>query len=158
MISGLNTLWLVVHRAISMEGVDLLDSLTYLFKYSMKSRRWYLYIFFHTVNMAVVSAWLWYRPHCGLLNVPHMQLSDFQAQVASGCINLQRLPGRPSSDSFTPPSNSRPLNVESRPTIDFRFDQVGRLPQWTNRGRCKAACPGFTYVFCAKCKVHLCNT
>lgn len=139
-----------------MGGVDLLDSLTSLYKYSIKSRRWYLYIFFHTVNMAVVSAWLWYRRHCGLLNVPYIQLSDFQAQVASGCIKSQRLPGRPSSDSFTPPGNSRPLNTEHRPISDIRLDQVAHLPQWTKRGRCKAACPGFTFVFCAKCEVHLC--
>ena len=142
----------------NMGGVDLLDSLTSLYKYSIKSRRWYLYIFFHTINMAVVNAWLWYRRHFDLLkmNGSHMQLSDFQIQAANGLLKVQRLPGRPASDSFSPLGNNRQRHVELRPVADVRYDNLGHFPQWVSRGRCKAACPGFTYVSCVKCDVHLC--
>ena len=142
----------------NMGGVDLLDSLTSLYKYGLKSRRWYIYIFLHTVNMAVVSAWLWYRRHCGLQKVTHIKLSDFQAQIATCCVKTQRLPGRPSLDSGSPVaqrSNGRQRNVEQVPK-DVRFDQVGHSPIWSVRGRCKTDCPGFTYLYCEKCKKHLC--
>lgn len=141
-----------------MGGVDLLDSLTSLYKYSIKSRRWYLYIFFHTINMAVVNAWLLYRRHFVLLklNGSHMQLSSFQSQAANGLIQFQRPRGRPSDVNATPPTNKRPSTVEHRPNADVRLDQTGHFPLWTTRGRCKAACPGFTFVYCVKCKLHLC--
>ena len=42
-------------------GVDLLDSLTALFKSKLKTRRWYMYIFFHSLNMMTVTAWLLYK-------------------------------------------------------------------------------------------------
>ncbi len=41
--------------------VDLLDMLSALYKFSFKSRRWYMYIWWHTVTVAVISAWNLYR-------------------------------------------------------------------------------------------------
>ena len=41
-----------------MGGVDTLDSLTSLYKQKMKSRRWCMYIFWHTIMITVVNAWL----------------------------------------------------------------------------------------------------
>ncbi|KAM8915388.1 piggyBac transposable element-derived protein 1-like [Spinachia spinachia] len=41
-----------------MGGVDLLDSFTAKYKFPIKSRRWYMYIFWHTIILAVVNAWL----------------------------------------------------------------------------------------------------
>ena len=51
----------------SMGGVDLLDSLLSAYTYKMKSRRWYVYLFWHTVNIA---AWLLYRRDCKTLGLP----------------------------------------------------------------------------------------
>ncbi|KAJ8300757.1 hypothetical protein KUTeg_022276 [Tegillarca granosa] len=39
-----------------MGGVDLLDSLTSLYKRNVKSRRWYMYIFWHSIMIAVVNS------------------------------------------------------------------------------------------------------
>ncbi|GFO07481.1 PiggyBac transposable element-derived protein 4 [Plakobranchus ocellatus] len=86
----------------------------------------------------------------------HMSLSDFHVQAASGLIKVQRPPGRPLSDSFLPPGNGRQHAVGIRPVLDVRYDNLGHFPEWISRVRCKAACPGFTYVFCVKCKVHFC--
>ena len=44
-----------------MGGVDLLDSSTAKYKFHLKSHRWYLYIFWHTITLAVVNAWLLYK-------------------------------------------------------------------------------------------------
>ena len=41
----------------SMGGVDLLDMMCSLYKYQLKSKRWYLYIFYHTLTIALVNAW-----------------------------------------------------------------------------------------------------
>ena len=46
-----------------MGGVDLLDSFTAKHKYALKSWRWYMYMFWHTITLAVVNAWLLYKQH-----------------------------------------------------------------------------------------------
>ena len=53
-----------------MGGVDLLDSFTAKYKFPIKSRRWYMYIFWHTIILAVVNAWLLYKRDCKALKVP----------------------------------------------------------------------------------------
>jgi hypothetical protein len=50
-----------------MGAIDLLDSLTSLYKQNIKSRIWYMYIFWHTIMIRAVNSWLWYRRHCKLL-------------------------------------------------------------------------------------------
>lgn len=40
-----------------MGGVDLLDMLSALYKFNFRSRRWYMYIWWHTVTVTVVNAW-----------------------------------------------------------------------------------------------------
>ena len=52
-----------------MGGVDLLDSFTAKYKFPIKSRRWYMYIFWHTIILAVVNAWLLYKRDCKALKV-----------------------------------------------------------------------------------------
>ncbi|XP_037800336.1 piggyBac transposable element-derived protein 3-like [Penaeus monodon] len=42
-------------------GIDQLDSCTACYKFSLKSRRWYLYVFWLFVQLAIINAWLWYR-------------------------------------------------------------------------------------------------
>jgi hypothetical protein len=72
-----------------MGGVDLLDSFTAKYKYALKSRRWYMYIFWHTITLAVVNAWLLYRRHCQALRMPKKEILNmrkFQAQLASSLI------------------------------------------------------------------------
>ncbi|KAK3771927.1 hypothetical protein RRG08_053908 [Elysia crispata] len=83
----------------NMGGVDLLDSLTALFKAKLKTRRWYLYIFYHTLNMAVATSWLRYRRQCHLMSLPRIELCQFQADVAESLVIYMRKPGRPSSNS-----------------------------------------------------------
>lgn len=85
-----------------MGGVDLLDSLVSLYKQKMKSRRWYMYIFWHTILIAAVNAWLWYKPHCSLLHRKPMKLCNFIRDVASGLIEFKSKVGRPAGLSQQP--------------------------------------------------------
>ena len=76
-------------------GIDLLDMITSLYKYSLKSRRWYLYVFWHTVTVALVTAWLLYRRHQGQQDQdqPTKQaLRRFQATVAGCLTSVERGP------------------------------------------------------------------
>lgn len=82
-----------------MGGVDLLDCFSALYKYSIKTKRWYLVIFYHTITMAKVSSWLWYKRHCQLFNKKPMKLSRFQSDESSALIEMKRPVGRPSLET-----------------------------------------------------------
>ncbi|XP_034039136.1 piggyBac transposable element-derived protein 3-like [Thalassophryne amazonica] len=65
-----------------MGGLDLLDSFTAKYKFALKSQRWYTYIFWHTITLAVVNAWLLYKQHYQSPKVPNkeiMNMRKFQA-------------------------------------------------------------------------------
>uniref|UniRef100_A0A3B4WCX6 PiggyBac transposable element-derived protein 3-like n=1 Tax=Seriola lalandi dorsalis TaxID=1841481 RepID=A0A3B4WCX6_SERLL len=47
-----------------MGGVDLIDGCIARYKYNMRSRRWYIYLFWHSIMLALVNAWLTYRRDC----------------------------------------------------------------------------------------------
>lgn len=148
-----------------MGGVDLLDSLTALYKYPIKTRRWYMYIFYHTIAMAVVNAWLLYKRHCKSMNLKPMKLADFQSEVSDGLISTRRPAGRPVNVSppGTPAAPATPATPipktlpQRQPSTHIRFDHVDHLPQWGKRGRCKnKGCEGLTFIICTKCGVSLC--
>lgn len=81
-----------------MGGVDLLNYLTALYKFPIKSRRWYIYLFYHTLMVATVNAWLLYRRHCAQLDERHINLRRFQADVAECLSAAAKGPvGRPPS-------------------------------------------------------------
>ncbi|KAK3768972.1 hypothetical protein RRG08_054822 [Elysia crispata] len=74
-----------------MGGIDLHDSLTALYRYHIKSRRWYMYIFFYTFNMMVVNAWLRHRHHAhgSTEKSAQMKLSKFQVMLSNQLIKLR---------------------------------------------------------------------
>ncbi|KAG7260255.1 hypothetical protein CRUP_015317 [Coryphaenoides rupestris] len=76
-----------------MGGVDLLDSFTAKYKFPLKSRRWYMYIFWHTITLAVVNAWLLYKRDCQAVKISKketLNMRHFQAQLASSLILVRR--------------------------------------------------------------------
>ena len=142
----------------SMGGVDLLDSLTALFKAKIKSRRWYMYIFFHSINMIVVTAWLLYRRRSRVFKEKTMPLCDFQSQMATALIKADRKRGRRSSLEIPSPplGPQRPAHTP-RPISDIRFDGIGHLPVFVDRQRCKEeGCVARSNIKCPKCQMHLC--
>ncbi len=44
-----------------MDGVDLSDMLIALYRIEVKTRRWYLNLFWHCIDICKVNAWLLYR-------------------------------------------------------------------------------------------------
>ena len=53
----------------SVGGVDLSDMLISLYRTPIKTKRWYLKVLFHCIDIAKVNAWLIYRHHCNQLKV-----------------------------------------------------------------------------------------
>ncbi|XP_017300865.1 uncharacterized protein LOC108252773, partial [Diaphorina citri] len=54
-----------------------------LYKYSIKSRRWYIYIFWHSIIIATMNSWLVYRDNSKTLGIPFLPLRKFQTEVAT---------------------------------------------------------------------------
>jgi len=150
-----------------MGGVDFLDCLISKYKYPIKSRRWYLYLFWHSITVALIQGWLLYRRHCDALNVPvkeRLRHRNFQATVATSLIMVDvpvRGRGRPSSSNTSPLVN-KIYNSRIRSVLlpnDVRYDNVGHLLlKSRKRGRCKLCKNGFTDTTCEKCDVRLCFT
>ena len=72
-----------------MGGINLLDSCVSRYKYNLRSRRWYVNLFWHLVTLAVINAWLLYRRECRLINTPEKQVmscKSFQSSVSTALI------------------------------------------------------------------------
>ena len=54
----------------SMGGVNLADMLISLYHVGVKTRRWYIKVFWHLVDIAMVNAWILYRRHCKQYGLP----------------------------------------------------------------------------------------
>ena len=85
----------------NMGGVDQLDSLLARNRKKFISRRWYLYVFWHTIYIGLTNAWLSYKRDCQQLRIPAsdiMILRKFQSNVAYSLVgvNSVRKRGRPS--------------------------------------------------------------
>ena len=67
-----------------MEGVDLLDSLIGLYQIKLRSKKYYHCLFFHFVDVTVVTCWLLYRRDCKSLGLPannQLALMDFKNSI-----------------------------------------------------------------------------
>ena len=154
-----------------MGGVYLLDMMTAMYKYRLKSRRWYMYVFWHTVMIALVNAWLLWRRHHNQIDQPMSKLAlrRFQAAVA-GCLTSagQRLgrgrPKRREETESTSSSTPRRL-LSSRRAVPvskvLRLDGIEHFPQYADqRQRCNVCRDSdtvhFSFIRCGKCGVHLC--
>ncbi|KAL0146817.1 hypothetical protein M9458_057756 [Cirrhinus mrigala] len=154
-----------------MGGVDLLDSFAAKYKFPMKSHRWYIYIFWHTIILAVINGWLLYKQDCKALKMTKKEILNrrrFQAQLASSLIlvNTHNTSSgktvtsgspldpqkRPSSSDVSPPAK----RSSDHPPLDVRKDMIAHFPVKTKRGRCRHCNNGYTNTLCSKCNVRLC--
>lgn len=103
----------------SMGGVDLADMLISLYRTKMKTKRWYLKVLFHCVDIAKVNACLVYRRHCDQLNVSkksQLSLLKFTMSIASALTTAKTIKssvGRPlrSSTGNTPATKKKKITI-----------------------------------------------
>lgn len=71
-----------------MDGVELIDSLLGRYKITLKSRNWYMGIFYHLIDVTATNAWLLYRQVIlQLFNEKKLPLAAFKTQVAEALSN-----------------------------------------------------------------------
>ena len=146
----------------SMGGVDLADQLISLYKIPLRSKKYYMRLVFHMIDMVIVNAWLLYRRDASSLNLQRKDilplasfklLLSFDLMRAGKTVGKKR--GRPSSTSepVKPPKKGC-----HRPSVAIQKDGVGHIPKISEkRQRCKREnCCGRTNVYCKKCNVNLC--
>lgn len=146
-----------------MGGVDLLDSIVGRYKILLRSKRWYIRLFYHLLDLSVSNAWLLYRRAAkdnGNNNTKNA--ADFRLELANTLCNLDKIRGlkrgRKSDVQRNIEEKSKKSRCQSLPTKEVRTDEIGHWPVLVDkRMRCKMPkCPGFTYTMCEKCDLALC--
>ena len=149
----------------SMGGVDQLDAFVAHYRFQLRSKRWYMYLFWHTVTVALINAWLLYRRDCQLLGIPDKEIikrRHFQAAVGSDLILVNaergRKRGRPSTEEkMAAKSVGARKKARKGPSQEVKLDAVCHWPVKTEkRGRCAHCTTGYSDTACEKCTVRLC--
>ena len=142
----------------SMGGVDLADMLFALYRTTIKSKRWYLKVLFHCVDIAKVNAWLLYRRHCDQQRIPkksQISLLKFTSSIAlaltkSGTIETPRSVGRPRSSEDDNPQSAKKRKVSTEvPIGDIRHDNIAHWPEFRpTNNKCRHCKAGAGRVYC----------
>lgn len=148
-----------------MGGVDLMDSFIGRYEITVKSRKWTRRLFHHLVDMTVVNSWIIYKKVNHQIKSKPLNLREFRLHLADTLCNVG-LPsakrGRPSSSGIATKLQQKKHKgpAQAAPTTAVRLDQVSHWGVWSDKQtRCKYPdCKGFTYNYCEKCRVSLCNT
>lgn len=152
-----------------MGGVDLLNGLIAYYRIKIRSKKYYLRLIFHFVDMACVNGHLMYRNDCKRRNFPKkdiLDLLDFKSEIFSALCKQgkdnPRKRGRPSTDTVDAEHEAKKHRGPAKPIPNFpeRKDKVGHWPLATgDRQRCKKpGCTGQSTIMCGKCQVNLCLT
>ena len=148
----------------SMGGVDLSDMLISLYRTRIKTKRWYLKLLFHCVDIAKVNAWLLYRRYAMQLAIPKNRKSSllkFTTSISTSLMKRNTVPkvGRPLKRSSVDSDKSQgPLRkITPNPQVDVRLDCVGHWPEYRdNKRKCRRCKVGQSRVYCMKCDICLC--
>ncbi|XP_041093551.1 piggyBac transposable element-derived protein 3-like isoform X2 [Polyodon spathula] len=145
-----------------MGGVDLLDSLLALYRTNVRTKKYYLHIYFYMMDLCCVVAWLLYRrasDDCGVSCKQQLSLFDFKADVAQSLCWLGKAKkrGSPSGNPENEESVKR-RKFSAVPNLDCRKDKFDHWPAYDSKaGRCKhSVCQKLTKVKCQKCDTFLC--
>ena len=147
-----------------MGGADLLDSLMGRYRICVKSRKWYIRIFYHLLDLTLVNSWLLYKRVLSTKS-PNLKLrnqAEFRAEVTRnlcyvGMVTTKR--GRPSSSLENDIEDKRKRGpTKLVPPTEVRTDQMGHWPiHQKAKMSCKyLKCKGFTHNRCEKCGMDLC--
>ena len=132
-----------------MGGVDKADMLLSLYRTKCRSRKWYIRIFNHLLNLCVVNGWCIYREMGG-----EGCMKEFLVDIARSL-----MAGVEQVDDEEPPAKRpvRSLKGSDVP-MSIRHDKYNHWPhQLEGQGRCKIhGCNRRTRFMCTKCELYLC--
>lgn len=150
-----------------MGGVDLHDQLMSYYRMEFRSKKYYLRLIFHMIDMAVANSWLLYRRLANSLEVPQrkqMNLCEFKLKLCDSLLLSGKTKGKKRKSLGNAVSSAhtakkkRGKATKPIPDKDIRLDKIDHFPIISSsRGSCKLpGCKGKISVFCQKCEVHLC--
>lgn len=147
-----------------MGGVDKINSIIGRYKIRMKTKKWYMRLFYHLLDVTICNSWLLYiRVHRERGETEPMALAEFRESVALTMCKLgsNNTPkrGRPSTElDVALASKAKKPHVSALPPKEVRRDETGHWPIWNDsRLRCKMPnCKSRSFVSCVKCKITLC--
>lgn len=144
-----------------MGGVDLLDSMLGYYRIQIRSKKWYMRVFFHFLDMTCANSWILWRRSLQNDNL-YLSLSEFKlalAEVLTKSGVSQKKRGRPST-CLQPQLDlkQRKYPFSQIPAQEVRTDNLSHWPEVNeDRQRCKyPECKGKSHVSCNKCVVFLC--
>jgi hypothetical protein len=150
-----------------MGGVDLHDSFVGRAKIRIKSKKWYMRIFYHLLDITVVNSWIIYKKvmkdKCSKLK----SLPEFRIELAEVlCRFGQKFSTRQRSTAAKEldkrlESKATKKSAAHIPPKDIRNDGLFHFPEHDPKGktrtRCKkAGCNKLSSIKCKKCDVYLC--
>ena len=122
---------LVQEYTKNMGGVDLSDMLIALYRITIKTKRWYLKVLFHCVDISKVNAWLLHRRHCQQLEIPRnrqLSLLKFTVSIATALVRAKSIVNSVGCTSKRRASGSIGENSRKKSTsssiADIRFDST----------------------------------
>ncbi|XP_037037947.1 piggyBac transposable element-derived protein 2-like [Bradysia coprophila] len=148
-----------------MGGVDYLDSMIGRNKIKMRSKKWYMRIYYHLLDLTTTNAWILYKRvnfHRGTHRKHLLSLADFRLKLGVTLCRVNHVArkiGRPPTELERQISLKRKHHSCSPiPPKETRMDKTDHWPMWfDNRVQCKKPkCKGLTSVRCSKCHLALC--
>lgn len=137
-----------------MGGVDLGGMLISLHKTPLRTMKWYMAIFGQMIDISVVNAWLLYKRDNPTVK---MGIKQFRAELATLLLYYEK---KTKSATSRRSSNSSPCSRPQTPeeilVREIQKDQVGHLPRFGDRGKCRLCKIKTTTVSCVKCNLRLC--
>ncbi|CAK1601014.1 unnamed protein product [Parnassius mnemosyne] len=131
----------------NMGGVDLADMLVALYRTEMRAHRWYIPLCSQLLDICVNNAWLIYRRENK--GKKHMKLKVFRCAISNDLNTFQR--------TKEIANTSRGAHFVTPQISDYgRLDQIGHMPSFASKGRCKKCIKSQTKFICVKCNVRLC--
>ena len=119
----------------AMGGVNLIDMSIAFYRAPMKTKRWYIKLLLHCVDISKVNGWLLYRRYATQLPIPRrkqLTLVQLTTKVAGGLMfcrkPIDQPVGRPSKRKFLDdtPESSRGRSVQTpMPNKCIRTDETG---------------------------------
>ncbi|XP_047115075.1 piggyBac transposable element-derived protein 3-like [Schistocerca piceifrons] len=143
-----------------MGGVDTIDSLLALYRTKIRSKKYYMRLFFHLLDMSCVVAWLLYKRAChedSIEEKTQMALFDFKLDIAESLCWSGKPSKRQSLDS-SPGSGTKKRRQPNTANADIRKDRIDHWPNYCEKSaRCKYnKCQKITKIMCTKCNTYLC--
>lgn len=135
-----------------MGGVDMCDRMVAHYPHKTKNKKFYLRIFFHFMNVALVNSWILYKQK----TKNSMSFLQFKSEIANSLLENNKRTVTAGRPSISPPHPPQPLKKRARYDCDdaIRTDGVGHYPQFLPN---KANCLRCRYIDCAKKTSYMCK-